>query len=58
MGAINEIVEFVAVLTMEETGVGGYDNTMCDLVFNLLGGTAAAVLIVRRRKRATEPGAA
>ncbi len=41
-GALNEIVEFIAVLTFPETGVGGYKNTLVDLVFNLLGGVIAA----------------
>jgi putative membrane protein len=53
VGALNEIVEFVAVLTIPETGVGGYGNTLWDLVFNLFGATTAAVyLSVRERRRA------
>jgi uncharacterized membrane protein YjdF len=48
LGAVNEIVEFVAVKTVEETKVGGYENTLWDLIFNLLGGTAAVALLVRR----------
>ena len=31
---INEIVEFMAVVLLPETGVGGYHNTVLDLVFN------------------------
>ena len=54
VGAINEIVEFIAVLTVPETGVGGYHNTMLDLVFNLIGGLAAVGWITRRR-RAVRP---
>ena len=34
LGALNEIVEFVAVLVFPATGVGGYFNTGLDLVFN------------------------
>jgi putative membrane protein len=49
VGAINEIVEYVAVLAMPETGVGGYDNTMQDLVFNLIGGIAAVLWLAWRR---------
>ncbi len=41
LGAINEILEFIAVKTMPQTGVGGYDNTLWDLVFNLIGATTA-----------------
>jgi uncharacterized membrane protein YjdF len=46
-GALNEIVEFVATLTMPETNVGGYVNTGWDLVSNAVGATAAALLIAR-----------
>lgn len=42
-GALNEIVEFVAVLCLPETGVGGYENTLWDLVFNFLGTTTATI---------------
>jgi len=51
MGVLNEIVEFIAVLLIPETGVGGYANTVLDLVFNTLGATAAVVFIHVRRKR-------
>jgi len=40
---INEIVEFLAVVNLPETGVGGYHNTVLDMIFNL-GGAALAVL--------------
>jgi len=45
LGALNEVVEFVAVLTMPETNVGGYINTGWDLVSNLAGATAMGVCI-------------
>lgn len=51
-GALNEIIEFLAVLTMPETGVGGYENTLWDLVFNFLGGLVAVVWINLRARRA------
>lgn len=41
IGAINEIVEFFATFLLEDTNIGGYDNTGWDLVFDLLGGIAA-----------------
>jgi hypothetical protein len=44
-GAMNEVVEFVATLTLPKTNVGGYENTGWDLVSNLVGGLTAAVLI-------------
>ena len=45
LGALNELVEFLAVLTLPDTNVGGYENTGWDLVFNAFGATIAAVLI-------------
>ncbi len=44
-GAANEVVEFIAVLTISGTNVGGYENTGWDLVSNLAGCALAAVLI-------------
>lgn len=49
-GALNEVIEFIAVLTIPNTNVGGYENTGWDLVSNLVGATIAAV-IIRRRSR-------
>lgn len=51
LGVLNEIVEFIAVVTFPETGVGGYANTALDLVFNTLGAVAAVIFIHIRRKR-------
>jgi hypothetical protein len=50
-GALNEVVEFVATLTLEETNVGGYRNTGWDLVANLVGCAVAAVVIYFGRER-------
>lgn len=50
-GALNEIIEFIAVITVPETGVGGYQNTLLDLVFNLVGGIAAAGWLAFRQRR-------
>lgn len=44
-GALNEVVEFIAVLTLPETNVGGYINTGWDLVSNLTGAVLAALAI-------------
>jgi len=49
LGALNEIVEFVAVVTFPETGVGGYFNTALDLVFNMFGAIGAVIVIHLRR---------
>ena len=44
-GAANEVVEFIAVLTLPGTNVGGYVNTGWDLVANLVGCLVAASCI-------------
>jgi uncharacterized membrane protein YjdF len=49
LGAINEVVEFAAVVAAPETGVGGYFNTAIDLVANMIGATAATFFIYIRR---------
>jgi len=41
VGALNEIVEFIAVVVVPETGVGGYVNTSLDLVADLIGAVLA-----------------
>ena len=55
LGAINEIIEFVAERSFKETGVGGYDNTLWDLVFNLIGATLAVFYLAWRRRRTLSP---
>lgn len=45
LGALNEVVEFAATRIMPETNVGGFENTGWDLVSNLVGSVAAAVLV-------------
>jgi len=50
-GALNEIIEFIAVLAMPETGVGGYENTLWDLVFNTIGAAVAVIYLNFKRKR-------
>lgn len=44
-GALNEVLEFIAVLTIPNTNVGGYENTAWDMVSNLVGGIIAATVI-------------
>ncbi len=53
LGALNEILEFIAVLTMPDTNVGGYEHTSLDLSSNLLGSTIAAVVFLRRTPQRT-----
>lgn len=51
LGAANEILEFIATLALEETGVGGYVNTAMDLVWNAVGACAATGIIWWRHRR-------
>lgn len=44
LGALNELIEFTAVLVFPDTNVGGYFNTALDLVFNTLGAITAAII--------------
>ena len=44
-GALNEVVEFIATLTIPETNVGDYNNTGWDLVYNLIGCGLVAFII-------------
>lgn len=50
-GALNEVVEFAATRLLPDTNVGGYTNTGWDLVFNLLGSAAAAILLGLRGRK-------
>jgi putative membrane protein len=50
LGALNEVVEFMAVVFMPETGVGGYYNTGLDLVFNAIGATVVALVLYKWKK--------
>lgn len=56
VGALNEVIEFIATLVLPDTNVGGYHNTGRDLIANLLGAATAAVVVVRRIQREPAPG--
>jgi hypothetical protein len=45
VGAINEVIEFLATIAHTGAHVGGYTNTGWDLVANAIGGIAAAAVI-------------
>jgi putative membrane protein len=45
LGALNEIVEFIATLSFASTNVGGYANTCEDLIANFAGALVTACLI-------------
>lgn len=53
-GAINEAIEYLMVLTIPGTDVGGYDNTARDLIANLLGGVLVGSWTARRVRRGRE----
>lgn len=48
-GAVNEVVEFLLAMRVRGTFVGGFENTGWDLVFDVVGVTAAAVFLVAAR---------
>jgi hypothetical protein len=50
LGAVNEIIEFIAVLSVPDTNVGGYLNTALDLVFNASGAVLAMVIVALTRR--------
>ena len=50
VGAINEIVEFMPVVFLENTGVGGYHNTLLDIIFNTLGSIAGVIYLSFKNK--------
>lgn len=45
VGAINEILEFIATILVPDANVGGYENTAIDLVCNLIGGILAICVL-------------
>jgi putative membrane protein len=51
LGSLNELIEFAAVLSFENTNVGGYTNTALDLLFNTLGAIFAMTVVGWRRAR-------
>ena len=44
-GALNEVVEFIAVLCIPDPNVGGDENTGWDLVANFVGSVIAALAL-------------
>jgi putative membrane protein len=46
ISSLNEIMEFLIAVTVERNGVGGYENAMLDLMFNLGGAIVATGLLV------------
>lgn len=54
-GALNEVVEFAAVLNLPDTNVGDYYNTGWDLVANSVGAVIGAVLLLVRPPSIDDP---
>ncbi len=54
LGAVNEMIEFSAVIMMPDTNVGGYYNTALDLVFNAAGAVVAMLLVARSQSRSPD----
>ena len=52
LGALNEMVEFIATLAHHGAHAGGYWNTGWDLVSNLTGATAGGLVLARSKARA------
>lgn len=50
LGALNEIIEFIATVISPSTGVGGYINTSLDLISNLIGAILAILFIKHKDK--------
>lgn len=48
---VNEIVEFWAAVNIPDNGVGGYHNTVLDMIFNLSGAAVAVTMAVLFRKK-------
>jgi hypothetical protein len=56
VGAINEVVEFLATIFHSAAHIGGYDNTGWDLVSNTIGALAAIPLMHRVPRQSVESG--
>ncbi len=55
VGTVNEIIEYIATLLVPQTGVGGYENTLLDLIADLIGALFALLIIRYREKRIINP---
>ncbi len=49
-GALNEIVEFIVDIIVPKTGVGGYENTLLDLISCLIGAVGAMLYLLARKR--------
>lgn len=51
LGALNEIVEFIAFVIIANTGVGDLYNTGLDLIFNMLGALVGSLIAFYHYKK-------
>lgn len=58
LGAVNEIIEFIATVVFPKTNVGDYRNNALDLCWNAVGACAAAALTCRSLARAARSASA
>lgn len=56
IGSINEISEFVTTIYISDNGVGGYQNTLMDLVYNTIGSVVVALIIWWHGRQTCAPG--
>ena len=54
ISALNEIMEFLIAVNLDRHGVGGYENAMLDLIFNLSGATLGVILVWVSQSRAKD----
>jgi len=55
LGAINELIEFIAVILFDVSSqVGDYTNTLLDIVYNTLGSLVMAIFLVKSRHHLTK----
>lgn len=45
LGALNELIEFIAVISIANTNVGGYENTGWDIVSNAIGALIGLIFL-------------
>ncbi|MBI2105090.1 MAG: hypothetical protein HYT90_05915 [Candidatus Omnitrophica bacterium] len=57
IGSVNEILEFLTTHVVSDHGVGGYRNTLMDLVANTIGSLIVAAMLWRHGRKVCDPDA-
>lgn len=55
LGALNELIEFIATRILSRTNIGGYENTGWDLVSNQVGIVGAGLVLAWRHRAGAAP---